>query len=97
MCRAQKITQLNCPGKDKVEPESTPGCGAYLCGQLTGKTVQILTALKFLNHRMPNGTYGGVRGGCSNNEQPPTQFPLFCCKKQIPEKSFKKMIFFAGK
>ncbi len=21
----------------------------------------------------PNGTYGGVRGGCSNNEQPPAR------------------------
>ena len=25
MCRKQKITQVSCPGKDKVEPESTPG------------------------------------------------------------------------
>ena len=25
MCRMQKITQVSCPGKDKVEPESTPG------------------------------------------------------------------------
>ena len=25
MCREQKITQVSCPGKDKVEPESTPG------------------------------------------------------------------------
>ena len=25
MCRMQKITQVSCPGKDRVEPESTPG------------------------------------------------------------------------
>ncbi len=29
-----------------------------------------------LNRRMPNGTYGGVRGGCSNNEQPPARLIL---------------------
>ena len=34
---------------------------------------KFFSLLKLLNRRMPNGTYGGVRGGCSNNEQPPTR------------------------
>ena len=30
MCREQKITQVNCPDKDRVEPESTPGVRSIL-------------------------------------------------------------------
>ena len=30
MCREQKITQVNCPDKDRGEPESTPGVRSIL-------------------------------------------------------------------
>ena len=65
MCREQKITQVNCPDEDRVEPESTPGVRSILLRATDGKDGADLFVHKLLNRRMPNGTYGGVRGRLS--------------------------------
>ena len=62
MCRMQKITQVNCPDEDRVEPESTPGVRSILLRATDRKDGADLFVHKLLNRRMPNGTYGGVRG-----------------------------------
>ena len=77
MCRMQKITQVSCPGKDKVEPESTPGVPSIPLRATDRKDGADLFVHKLLNRRMPNGTYGGVRGRdwreCPS-KVPPTRF-----------------------
>ena len=76
MCRMQKITQVSCPGKDKVEPESTPGVPSIPLRATDRKDGADLFVHKLLNRRMPNGMYGGVRGrdwrGCPS-KVPPTR------------------------
>ena len=80
MCRMQKITQVSCPGKDRVEPESTPGVPSIPLRATDRKDGADLFVHKLLNRRMPNGTYGGVRGrdwrGCPS-KVPPTRFVFF--------------------
>ena len=77
MCRMQKITQVNCPDEDRVEPESTPGVRSILLRATDRKDGADLFVHKLLNRRMPNGTYGGVRGRdwreCPS-KVPPTRF-----------------------
>ena len=79
MCREQKITQVNCPDKDRVEPESTPGVPSIPLRATDRKDGADLFVHKLLNRRMPNGTYGGVRGrdwrGCPS-KVPPTRFVI---------------------
>ena len=65
MCREQKITQVNCPDEDRVEPESTPGVRSILLRATDREDGADLFVHKLLNRRMPNGTYGGVRGRLS--------------------------------
>ena len=59
MCRRQKITQVNCPDKDRVAPESTPGVPSISLGATDRKDGTDLSAHKLLNLRMP---YDGMRG-----------------------------------
>ena len=65
MCRMQKITQVNCPDEDRVEPERTPGVRSILLRATDRKDGADLFVHKLLTRRMPNGTYGGVRGRLS--------------------------------
>ena len=82
MCRMQKITQVSCLGKDRVEPESTPGVSGIPLRATDRKDGADLFVHKLLNRRMPNGTYGGVRGrdlrGCPS-KVPPTRLVFAKC------------------
>ena len=61
-CREQKIPQGSCPGKDRLEAEGVPVARSVSSRDMRGKNGEADASLKLLNRRMPNGTYGGVRG-----------------------------------